>query len=394
MLNIGIINPSLLETGTNRGGGCEVTDYNVAMQLSKNFKVIIISPYYQKYVKWVKVKDNFFIFHPYFRALASYPIKSQLGLLLTLLKTYVFSLVAAIGILKIHREQRLDVIVVHNPQSGLIPMIVAKVIGIKVIFAEGNTTPWTNPYIILKGFSYPQKLFNYLNLHLCIWMCELADGIRAQSASICKGMTDYGIKKDKITIIPAGIDQDEFTYHSPDLNSFKVAFVGRLEDIKGAPLLLDIVKKAQYKLQNVSFLIFGDGTYRDRFSTLPNVEHVGLVSRDSLNYRLSTVPVALFFQKELGRAELEVAASGTIIIGSDVGEMSRWIKNNENGILCEQNADSYIEAINYIFTNPQVSMTLAENARAMVLRNFAWEIIGEKWITLLTKSLGRGCNES
>lgn len=36
-IDILIISPGLLETGTNRGGGCEVTDYIVA----GNFQIIL-----------------------------------------------------------------------------------------------------------------------------------------------------------------------------------------------------------------------------------------------------------------------------------------------------------------------------------------------------------------
>mgnify|MGYP007112959093 CR=1 FL=1 len=62
-----IISPGLLETGTCRGGGCEVSDYNVAIQLSLHYNVKIIYKIasYKKILK-ILINITFMLFNIYY----------------------------------------------------------------------------------------------------------------------------------------------------------------------------------------------------------------------------------------------------------------------------------------------------------------------------------------
>ena len=90
-VDICIISPGLLETGTIRGGGCEVTDYNVALQLSKYFDVSIVSTYKDNYKCIIPVNEHFTIEQIFFPALKNYPFKSKFEIAMNHFSTFLYS---------------------------------------------------------------------------------------------------------------------------------------------------------------------------------------------------------------------------------------------------------------------------------------------------------------
>ncbi len=388
-IDILIISPGLLEVGTDRGGGCEVTDYNVALQLSKYYNIAILCPYYRKYKRVRSVNKMLQIRNVLFPALKNYPPKSNIDMFINLLKCWVCSLFNALELILLYVNHKVRMVVVHNPSSALLSCIVAKILGIKVIFAEGNTTPWTNPYVHSSHNrkNAIQRIWYFLNLNLCKWMCKMSDAIRAQSESIKLGMVEQGINPLKIHIIPAGIDGAEFKplKVAKTNHNFNIGFIGRLTEEKGVSLLIRVVKKAETDLPNVRFFIFGDGPYKNQFINKSNVEHIGKVPRSQLNKWLSRVQVVLFFQKELGRAEIEAMAAAKAIIACNAGEMPQHIEHLYNGILCPPEEKEYINAIKYLINNPVLLEGLAVNARRNAIKNYEWDNIGHKWLSLCEK---------
>lgn len=385
-IDICFISPSLLETNTTRGGGCEVTDFNVGLQLSKNFRICIISTYFTKYKGMNIINTNMMVDEVPIPAPNKYPPSSNFEIYSQLLLTYFYSLIVALKVCKLIRKN-LKILVVHNPQTGLIPALIAKVCGVKLIYAEGNTTPWTDPYICPTN-----RRKSFFDEFLFIYLAKISDAIRAQSKSIKEGMINRGLNSDKIKIIAAGVDTNEFMPISNRDNKsdiIRVGFIGRLTEIKGAHLLLDLVLESANQVPNVRFYIFGEGPYKQRFIGLPNIDHIGSVPRNKLNLWLSSVDILVFFQKELGRAEIESLSAGKAIIACNEGEMPLMIKHLENGYLCNPNVQSYIDAIKFLSNNLLLIDKLGVNARKLAEKTNKWEIIGGQWLALCMELINR-----
>lgn len=206
-----IISPGLLETGTCRGGGCEVSDYNVAIQLSLHYNVKIISTFYKKYKSKIKINEKLYIENVLFPAAKRYPPSSTHENIYFFIATYMCSILIILKLINMCAlSKNLKIIIVHNPNTALLPSIFAKIARIKIIYSEGNITPWSNPYISTSKKGLFLKLWNLFNLYPSIWLCQWADEIRAQSDSIKAGMIKYGIPSKKIWVIPAGVDLSEF----------------------------------------------------------------------------------------------------------------------------------------------------------------------------------------
>ena len=198
-------------------------------------------------------------------------------------------------------------------------------------------------------------------------------------------MINFGIDPAKIHVISGGVDVNMFKPISKmnhQCNAMRVGFIGRLTDEKGVPLLLEVVHMAIQELPNVQFIIMGDGPYKQYFSNLPNVEHLGWVPKDELTRWLSKVQITLFFQKELGLAELEAMASGKAIVACNVGEVPQTITHLENGVLCTPDAQSYIDAIKLLCEDPSLLKRLSRRARENAVKYFSWDVIGREWFSL------------
>jgi len=386
-----IISPALLEAGTMRGGGIEKIDYRVAQELSKQFRVTIFGPYYEIYEGKKYINDNFFIENVFFPAMNTYPPTSVTQhFFIYFILTPIYSLFLFVKSIRFMNSREHLIVIVHGGLQGLMAAIAAKISKRKIIYSEGNLAPWIDLYVKSSTLRASQKMVHTLDLIINKMTGSLSDYIRVQSILIEKGMVCNGIDSKKIRVIPGGVDIDNFKPITPITgvtSILEVGFIGRLTDEKGAQLLLEIVKKALNELPNVRFIILGDGPYSHEFSLLPNIEHLGFLSKKDFIMWLSKLHVVLFFQKDLGLAELEAMASGKALVALNLGVVSKTIKHLENGMLCTPDAQSYISTIKFLGENPFLIENLSKSARETAVKYFSWNAIGCDWASLCAECL-------
>ena len=176
-VDICIITPSLLEAGTKRGGGIEEIDYQVALLLSKYFNVVVLSPFYKKYCKTIRINERFSIEQVYFPAKKNYPPReSTLEVYRTLFLMHIYSCLTVMKMMTL-RGKKLKLVIVHNGLPGLLSTLLAKIIKIKIVCAEANTYPWISPYLTPTKRKLPQKFMYFLNLNTGKRICKLSDCI-------------------------------------------------------------------------------------------------------------------------------------------------------------------------------------------------------------------------
>jgi len=274
------------------------------------------------------------------------------------------------------------ILVVHNPETGLFASLVSRLMGRLVLYSEGNTIPWVDPYLSPPKLRAVQKVWRKAMPSLGVLMCRIASAIRAQSESIKRGMVSRQIEAEKVVVIPAGVDETEFPpglFAYDTMKGLNVAFIGRLVEEKGAPLLVEVVQRAVVESPTVSFSVFGEGPFGEPLSELPNVIHLGAVSRDTLPGHLEKIHVVMSFQKEFGRAEIESLAAGKILLACRVGEVPLFIQHLDNGLLCEPNAKEVLKTLTAILNQPALMPRIAREGRNLALSRFAWKRVGEQW---------------
>ncbi|MEM4213738.1 MAG: glycosyltransferase family 4 protein [Candidatus Methanomethylicaceae archaeon] len=384
-----IIAPGSLEVPTYRGGGREEQNYSLGLYLSKYFRIIIISPFYGLYIKKTFVNSNFRIERVYFPSYKSYPSNfSLLGHILSILSMYFYSILASLKVIELARE--LKIVIITDVLTGFLPAVVAKLLGLKLLFSEGNITPWFDPCLLYIRRSPFKKIFSSFEKISGKIVIKLSDTVRAQLSIIKKGMVENGVNVSKIVVIGPGIDVNMFK-PSYGAKEFKIGFIGRLSDEKGAPLLLKICETLQNKLPKNKFKILGDGPYMKCFKHLSNIEHIGWIKRSDIPAFLSDVNILLFFQKGLGVGEIEAMSMGKIIIAPNIGEIPSIIEHGKNGFLVAPKAEFYVNAIKKIVNLEAPSLEkISENARVKAVTSFSWKIIGEKWKSVIESLLEVG----
>lgn len=206
--------------------------------------------------------------------------------------------------------------------------------------------------------------------------------------------------RDKIVVIPNGINFDEFDIdHSKkecremlnlSLDDMIVLFVGTLGPHKGPDILLNAMAEVLEIIPNVKLIFVGDGIMRRELEMLSeklNIEndvkfigYVGEISKKIMYYKSADIFVlpTTGGHEIFGNVNLEAMACSIPIIASKIGGVPDVVKNGENGLLVPPgDSESLSDAIVYLLENEDVREKMGRNGRKMV-KNYSWEIIAKK----------------
>ena len=379
-----IISPGLVEVPPIRIiGGIPEMDYQICTQISAYYKTIITSPFYYKYQKYKKINKNLkilYIYHPAINRSSKVNILRLSLETLSILFFYTFQVI--INIIKL-KKYELNLVVLSERYSGIIQILVCKLLKVKTIFSEGNPYPWYLPFLARK----PSAISWGVNLSFAKLACKLADKIRAQSILIKRGMIYYGIPKEKIEIIPAGVDTNTFKPYNYFENNFMIGFLGRLTDEKGASLLYDIIKACEKEIPKVKFIIRGSGPYETTLRNLKNVIFQETLPRNMLPIFINKANFFISTYYDFSLSDLEILSCGKPLIKINTPEMNELFKNNEEIIFCDKSVKDFVNKIKLLYENKDLCKKIGENARKKVEKEFDWKVIGEQWIRLINSLL-------
>lgn len=381
------MSPALLEATNTRGiGGIETVNLNVARGLAKTTPVMVISTFYPRFRGTWELGGGVRISEVPLPSWKSYPPTSRIVAAFGFLASILYSCLAVLKIIK-HRKE-LSILVVTSKITGILPALAARLMRIPVIFSEGNLFPWVWPYVSAVQHRMRRSIARAALLSVARIMLVLSHGTRVQSYSILQGMHLFGYRINCPAVIPAGVDTRSFipvlTEKGPANNqTFRVGFIGRLSEEKGAPLLLEIVKRAQSAVPQAHFVIIGDGPYRSEFDQEPNVDLEGTIPHRELPSMLNTMSVVISMQREIGLAELEALSCGRVLILRKTPYTAEVIEDMKNGILVEPDAAAYICTLKRIYLDYVSFKPLGDEARVLAVHNFDWERIASKWSGLI-----------
>jgi len=134
-----IISPGLVEVPPIRiMGGIPEIDHRIGIQISARYKTIITSPFYYKYQKYKKINKNLkilYIYHPAINRSSKVNILRLSLETLSILFFYTFQVI--INIIKL-KKYGLNLAILSERYSGIIQIMICKLLKIKTIFSEGN----------------------------------------------------------------------------------------------------------------------------------------------------------------------------------------------------------------------------------------------------------------
>jgi lipopolysaccharide heptosyltransferase II len=215
---------------------------------------------------------------------------------------------------------------------------------------------------------------------------------------------NFGVVRDKMVMIPRGVDLNSFPFISPskkEARPFRIGMICRFTPLKGH---LDFLKAASYVLRKVPELevvLMGD-----RVSARPEyikkleltIRHLLIGSIVKFKEPDEGVPEVLKElnvlvsanreQEAFGRSIIEAQASGVAVVATRVGGVVENVEDGVTGLLCEPgNPSDMANAILRISADPELRMKIAKNARNNVEKLFSLKSMTEATLKTYEKIL-------
>jgi len=199
---------------------------------------------------------------------------------------------------------------------------------------------------------------------------------------------DVGIREDKVSLIPNGVDTDKFRPGDPvelkralgfSTSDRVIGCVGRFDPVKNHPLLIKAFSRLKHDLP-IHLVLLGDGPEKHHLEDLRD----SLLCRDRIHFvgqrenvaellRIMDIFVLPSRSEGICNALLEAMASGIPIIATAVGGNIELVQDGHTGLLVSsEDEDSMVHALNlYLEDASGLSARVGQNARRKAEQDYS-----------------------
>jgi len=204
-------------------------------------------------------------------------------------------------------------------------------------------------------------------------------------------------------IVPNGVDVDRFQAEvpaPPDLLAARpyVLFVGRFEQRKGLPVLLQAFRMLKAQRPELSLVVVGDGARRKDYETwvqkqgLADVHFAGFVPGEALPayYQHASVFCAPNTGNEsFGIVLLEAMAAGAPVVASNIDGFASVITHGVDGLLVPpRDPEALAGALEEVIATPELHRALSV-AGAYRAREFSWPQVAQRVLSYYERLIAR-----
>lgn len=206
---------------------------------------------------------------------------------------------------------------------------------------------------------------------------------------------DLGIPKNKIKVLPNGVDLDQFNLNVDSnlkntlgiKNNEKVLlFIGRMALVKRLEILIEITNNLTKEGWNIKTLLIGDGEYKEKYKDLAKsndkIIFLDAVPHNEIHkyHSIADIFVLPSISEGLPTVLLESAACGKVIIATNTGGISDIVIHGETGFLVDYgNINLFIKYIKIILNDENLSRKMGANAYKHIRKNFSWDYIVDEF---------------
>jgi len=206
----------------------------------------------------------------------------------------------------------------------------------------------------------------------------------------------YGIEKEKIRVVPNGVDIQRFSPPKKSNNKIEkikseiklktdekcILFVGNLIPRKGLPLLVDAATNLLKETKRFKIVIVGDGPsrrkiirYAKKRAVINHFIFLGRVDDKMLPdiYNCSDLVVLPSLQEGQGITILEAQATAKPVVACKVGGIPEIVIDGKTGILVRPNSFELANAILRLIMDEDLRRKMGENGRKFVCEKYTWE---------------------
>lgn len=202
----------------------------------------------------------------------------------------------------------------------------------------------------------------------------------------------------KLKIVHCGVTPERYAHRSDQRRDGpRILFVGRLDPVKGVPLLIDAFKAVSDRFSTAELCIVGDGPSRAnaeaqvaRAGLGTRVTFTGFMTSDAVAAELACSDVLILpsFAEGVPVVLMEAMASALPVIASQVAGIGELVEDGVSGYTIPAgDLDTLIDRMTVLLEDAKKRAEMGENGRAKVEREFNLEREGAWLGEILDASL-------
>ena len=243
------------------------------------------------------------------------------------------------------------------------------------------------------------KYYKYQRRHLGIifqkFFSNLADIYLASSTEEKELLSDLGVKKDRILVLPLGVDLEVFVPAEEKRIENLILFVGRIDRIKGLHVLMEALPYINIPVQLAIIGTRWDETYvkeiekmsrtvtqkgKHKVMFLGEMDHENLVPW----YQKASVLVCPYLYETHSNVVREAIACGTPVVStgthmSDTG--------SDGIVLTSRNPEKLAETVEDLLENKETRQRYGKEGRRFAETSLSWDSIVKTLATVYEKTL-------
>jgi glycosyltransferase involved in cell wall biosynthesis len=285
---------------------------------------------------------------------------------------------ALLGLYRLMRDYRPQVVHTHAAKAGLLGRLAARLAGVPVVVHTYHGH-------VLRGYFGPAKTALFRRLETA--MAGLSDALVAVSPGVKGDLVELGVaRSDRFRVVPLGLELEPLAgplprgglrrEHGIPLDAPLVGMVGRLVPIKDVPTFLRAAARVRQITPEVRFALVGDGEERPLLQDL--CARLGLAEAVTFHgwrrdmpsvYGDLDVVVNTSLNEGTPVALIEALAAGRPVVATRVGGTPDLLRGGELGRLVPAgDAEAVAAAILESLRDGQDSVTRARAAQGHILR--------------------------
>jgi len=207
------------------------------------------------------------------------------------------------------------------------------------------------------------------------------DRIITVSEAVANHAQSIGISSDSISVVPNGVDPNEFSPSSKTDSGPSVLFVGRLIQNKGPQILLEAAPKVINSCPETEFSFVGTGPLEESLQSRAqelgiseNVHFKGYVESVAVEMKSADVFCRPSTSEGMPLTLLEAMASALPAVVTPVAGVPEIVEDGQSGILVPtEDPDSTADNIITLLKNPFLRETIGTTARDYVVQEHSWD---------------------
>jgi glycogen(starch) synthase len=306
------------------------------------------------------------------------------------------------------REWRPDLLHAHSPvRNALAALSIGRKLNIPVVYEiRALWEDAASSHGTLRNGTLGYTLARHMETHAV----RRADAVVAISRGLHRELCGRGVRKDRISIVPNGVDVRQFVPEqradgprAPTRHPV-IGFIGSFYSYEGLDLLLEAAKRIVRNRPEIRFLLVGGGPEEGRLRELraagnlnDHVTLTGWLPHDRVADAYREIDVFVYPRRRNRLTELvtplkplEAMAMAKVVLASDVGGHRELIEHDRTGFLFK--ADDVLDLtmrLRELLGASHVWPVIGAAARRFVERERTWPAVAASYAQVYDRARSR-----